>query len=79
LFLGAYVAYDSINSLIWKESPEASCLGVGITFLSLIVMPILAKSKRVVARQMNSRALEAVSGKRTFAFIYRRSRFLVSV
>jgi divalent metal cation (Fe/Co/Zn/Cd) transporter len=61
LLLAAYVAYDSITSLVWRELPEASHLGIGITALSLIVMPLLAKAKRQVAKEIKSRALEADS------------------
>jgi divalent metal cation (Fe/Co/Zn/Cd) transporter len=61
ILLAVYVAYDSATSLIWKELPEASYLGIGITLVSLIVMPILARSKRTVAAAIKSRALEADS------------------
>lgn len=61
LVLSAYVAYDSITTLIWRELPEASYIGIVLLVVSLIVMPILARSKRRVAKQINSRALEADS------------------
>lgn len=61
LLLAAYVAYDSITSLIWRELPETSYIGVGLTLVSLIVMPILARKKRYVAAQIKSRALHADS------------------
>ena len=61
LLLAVYVAYDSITSLIWRELPEASYLGIGITLLSLVVMPVLARSKRKVASEISSRALQADS------------------
>ena len=61
LLLAAYVAYDSVTSLIWRELPKASYLGIAITSLSLIVMPLLAKAKRQVAKEIKSRSLEADS------------------
>lgn len=61
LLLAAYVAYDSITTLIWRELPERSYLGITLLVISLIVMPILARSKRRVAAQIKSRALEADS------------------
>lgn len=61
LLLAAYVAYDSITALVWRESPETSYVGIGITIVSLIVMPILARAKRQVAYKIKSRALEADS------------------
>ncbi|MEO8573158.1 MAG: cation transporter [Pyrinomonadaceae bacterium] len=59
IVLAAYVSYDSITSLIWRELPEASYIGIVLLVVSLIVMPILARSKRHVAKQIDSRALKA--------------------
>jgi divalent metal cation (Fe/Co/Zn/Cd) transporter len=61
MLLAAYVAFDSIASLVWRESPDASFVGIAVTLVSLIVMPILARAKRRVAAQLKSRALEADS------------------
>lgn len=69
LALAAYVLYDSISALIWRESPETSFIGIALLVISLIVMPILARSKRSVAKQINSRALEADS-KQTDLCVY---------
>ena len=59
LALGAYVAYDSAKTLLLRESPARSALGVGILALSVVVMPLLARAKRGIAVAMGSRALEA--------------------
>jgi len=61
LLLAAYVAFDAGKSLIAFEPPEVSYVGITIAFLSLIVMPILARAKRRVAANINSRALNADS------------------
>lgn len=61
LLLAAYVAFDAIKSLIQREPPEASYIGIAIAALSLVVMPFLARAKRKVASQLNSRALQADS------------------
>jgi divalent metal cation (Fe/Co/Zn/Cd) transporter len=61
LLLAAYVAYDSITTLIWRETPDRSFIGIVLLVVSLIVMPLLARAKRRVARQIKSRALEADS------------------
>lgn len=61
LVLAAYVAFDAIKSLIQREPPEASYPGIAIAALSLVVMPFLARAKRKVASQLNSRALQADS------------------
>jgi divalent metal cation (Fe/Co/Zn/Cd) transporter len=61
LLLAAYVAFDAVKSLVMREPPEASYIGIGIATLSLIVMPLLARAKRRVAVNLNSRALKADS------------------
>lgn len=59
LALGAYVGYESIVTLWERRVPERSILGLTILVLSVIVMPWLARSKRGVARELSSKALEA--------------------
>src|SRR5712691_3734976 len=61
LLLAAYVSYDSIKSLIWREQPHESIPGIILAIASLIVMPLLARSKRQVARGIRSGALIADS------------------
>jgi divalent metal cation (Fe/Co/Zn/Cd) transporter len=61
LILTAYVAFDAVKSLIAREAPEASYVGVGLAGLSVMVMPILARAKRRVAAGINSRAMQADS------------------
>ena len=61
LLLAAYVAFDAVKSLVTREPPEASHVGIGVAALSLIVMPLLARAKRRVAAEINSRALKADS------------------
>jgi divalent metal cation (Fe/Co/Zn/Cd) transporter len=61
LLLAAYVSYDSIKSLIWREHPRESIPGIVLAIASLIVMPLLVRAKRKVARGINSTALMADS------------------
>jgi divalent metal cation (Fe/Co/Zn/Cd) transporter len=61
LLLAAYIAFDACKSLIMREPPEASYVGIVLAIVSLIVMPLLARAKRRVAVQINSRALQADS------------------
>lgn len=61
LFLAAYVAFDAGKSLLLREPPDESYIGIGLAILSLIVMPILARAKRRVAARLNSRAMLADS------------------
>jgi divalent metal cation (Fe/Co/Zn/Cd) transporter len=59
LALAAYVAYDSLTSLLHREQPEESLPGIILATASLIMMPLLARAKRKVARGINSSALAA--------------------
>lgn len=61
VLLAAYVAFDAIKSLIQREPPEASYIGIAIAALSLVVMPYLARAKRKVAAVIQSRAMKADS------------------
>ena len=57
--LAAYVLYESVEKLWSHQIPQKSFLGILITFLSLLVMPYLGFRKRKIARQIESKALEA--------------------
>lgn len=61
LVLAAYVGCDAVKSLIYREPPKVSHVGIALAALSLCVMPLLAHAKREVAAQINSRALQADS------------------
>ncbi|HZQ90453.1 MAG TPA: cation transporter [Terriglobales bacterium] len=59
LALALYVLADSVQSLVRCDAPEASRLGIAVAIVSLIVMPVLARAKRGVARDLESRAMRA--------------------
>lgn len=59
--LAIYVTYDSVKSLIRREAPEESLVGIVLAAVSVIVMPLLVRAKRKVARAINSSALMADS------------------
>lgn len=59
--LAIYVSYDSVSSLIRHEAPEESLVGIILAAVSLIVMPLLVRAKRRVARGIKSNALMADS------------------
>lgn len=61
LILAAYVAFDAAHSLISRELPDASFVGIALSVVSLIVMPLLARAKRRVAGRLDSAALSADS------------------
>ena len=61
LLLAAYITFDAGKSLITFESAEVSYIGIALAILSLIVMPLLARAKRGVAANLDSRAMKADS------------------
>lgn len=61
LLLAAYVTYDAVTSLLRREAPEVSTIGIALAAVSLVIMPLLVRAKRRVAAQLNSRALAADS------------------
>jgi len=61
LLLAAWVGWESLGSLLAGEAPDVSLVGIVLAAVSLAVMPLLARAKRNVARDLGSKALEADS------------------
>lgn len=61
IVLALYVTQDSIWSLLKRETPDESLIGIILAAVSVIVMPLLVRAKRKVARSINSGALMADS------------------
>ena len=61
IVLALYVSDDSIKSLLSREAPDESLIGIVLAAVSLIIMPLLVRAKRQVARRINSGALMADS------------------
>ena len=59
LALAVYVAYDSVTTLVKREEPDGSVVGVILLSLSVVVMPLLARAKGRVAGGLGSSALTA--------------------
>lgn len=58
--IAAYVASDAVTSLLGlRDQPHHSPLGLAITALSLVIMPVLAWAKRRTAVRLGSVALRA--------------------
>ena len=57
--LAFYVTYASGRSLLLRERPERTVAGIVILGVSVVVMPVLARAKRHVARGLESDALRA--------------------
>jgi divalent metal cation (Fe/Co/Zn/Cd) transporter len=61
LLLAAYVAFDSLRTVLRRDKPDESLPGIVLAIASLIVMPVLARAKRRVARGLQSSAMQADS------------------
>lgn len=57
--LAAYVTIDAVLSLVGQEGPAHGPLGLGITALSLIVMPLLAWFEMRTGRELGSKSVMA--------------------
>ena len=66
VLLAAYVAVESVRALWMRAQPERSLPGILIAAAAVIVMPLLARAKRRIARQLSSRALQADSRQADF-------------
>jgi divalent metal cation (Fe/Co/Zn/Cd) transporter len=61
LVLSVWVAGDAVHSLVTRTAPAESPTGIVLAGASLIVMPLLVRAKRRVARELASGALQAES------------------
>ncbi len=66
LALAVYVLYDSASILVRHEAPERSIPGIVLAAVSVVVMPLLARSKRQVAAGISSAAMQADSRQTDF-------------
>ena len=57
LALAVYLVVESARRLLTQARPEESVVGIVLTALSLVVMPVLARAKLRTAHALNSRAL----------------------
>jgi divalent metal cation (Fe/Co/Zn/Cd) transporter len=57
--LAGYIAADSAYTLVTKDQPEHSLVGIIIAVLALLIMPSLARAKHRLGKQMGNAALVA--------------------
>lgn len=65
MLLAAYVGYEAVSSLVLKEPPDTSLVGIALAVAALFIMPLLARAKRRAAIRLNSAALSADSRQST--------------
>jgi divalent metal cation (Fe/Co/Zn/Cd) transporter len=71
--LATYIAVDTIKSLYAREQPSRSMPGIVLAIVSLIVMPLLSRSKRRVGKQLRSGLCRPMPPKHNSAHIYLHS------
>jgi divalent metal cation (Fe/Co/Zn/Cd) transporter len=54
--LAAYIAVESLRTLLGDSHPETSWVGIGLAAVTAPTMPLLARAKQRVGRQLNSSA-----------------------
>jgi divalent metal cation (Fe/Co/Zn/Cd) transporter len=66
LALAAYILYEAVESLLSRQAPERSVVGIALAAVSIVVMPLLAKEKRKVATALGSATMRADSRQTDF-------------
>jgi divalent metal cation (Fe/Co/Zn/Cd) transporter len=57
--LAAYISYESLSDLLGRKPPEHSIPGIVLACVSLVVMPLLARAKRKIGKELGSAAMHA--------------------
>ncbi len=76
--LAAYITYEGISRLLRHQAPLTSPVGIALSVLSLVVMPMLAHAKQRTGKQMGSRAL-APDSKETWVCSYLSLALLIGI
>lgn len=66
LALAAYIAIESVRALWFRTVAERSIPGIAIAVAAVVVMPLLGRAKRRVARELRSGALHSDSRQADF-------------
>ena len=78
LALALYVGTRAVMDLVAGSRPDESTVGIILAIVSLVVMPVLARRKRITAHQLDSRSLQADS-KQTSLCTYLSAFLLVGL
>lgn len=76
--LAAYVLYESLKKLYFREMPEPSLIGIIIAIASLIVMPVLYFMKKRTGKELKSHSLVADS-KQTLTCVFLSAALLTGL
>ena len=76
--LAIYVLYESIDKLVFQETPDPSLLGIIIAIVSLIIMPVLFYQKYKTGKALGSGSLVADS-KETLACMFLSFALLIGL
>jgi divalent metal cation (Fe/Co/Zn/Cd) transporter len=59
LALAVYIGYESASDLISRHAPQHSIAGIILACVSLVVMPLLSRTKKKVGNELGSVAMHA--------------------
>ena len=76
--LAVLVGVESVRALLTGSHPDTSMLGIVLTTVSLIVMPVLARAKRRIGTELGTRSITADS-QQTMACVYLSAIVLVGL
>ena len=76
--LAAYVSVESVRTVVAREQPDTSVVGIALAALSLIVMPLLSRWQRRTGRELGSGAVVA-DGTQTLLCTYLSAVLLVGL
>jgi divalent metal cation (Fe/Co/Zn/Cd) transporter len=76
--LAAYIIFEAVTALLNREEPLTSPVGVVLSVVSLVIMPVLAYAKQRTGGEMGSQALVADS-KETWVCSYLSLALLLGV
>jgi divalent metal cation (Fe/Co/Zn/Cd) transporter len=54
--LAAYVGVEAVRTLVNRDHPEVSWVGIGLAAFTAVTMPLLARAKRAVGHKLGSSA-----------------------
>lgn len=76
--LAVLVGVESVRALATGARPDASVIGIALTAVSLVVMPVLARAKRRVGVELGTRSITADS-QQTMACVYLSAIVLIGL